>query len=112
MKKNSDAEELLAFHVRAAKLQSPEREFRFDATRQWRFDFAWPAKMIAVEVEGGIWNKGRHTRGLGFLHDCEKYNCAELLGWMVLRFPVQLIKSGEAIRMIEKAMKIKDGYGT
>lgn len=101
----SDAEELLAFHIRAAKLEKPEREFRFDLVRKWRFDFAWPARMIAVEVEGGIWTGGRHTRGKGFLDDSEKYNQAALNGWMVLRFPVEIIQSGKALIVIEQALK-------
>jgi len=103
----SNAEELLAFHIRAEKLQKPEREFLFHPVRKWRFDFAWPDKKIAVEVEGGIWTGGRHTRGKGFLDDCEKYNQAALLGWMVLRFPVEIIESGKALYVIEVALDIK-----
>lgn len=101
----SKAEEILAFHIRAAKLESPKREFIFHSSRKWRFDFAWPQKKIAVEVEGGIWTGGRHTRAKGFIDDCEKYNAAALLGWMVLRFPVEHIKSGEALQIIETALR-------
>lgn len=61
-------------------------EHRFDASRRWRFDFAWPALMLAVEVEGGTRSGGRHTRGDGYANDCEKYNAATLQGWRVLRF--------------------------
>lgn len=95
-------EELLALHIRAAKLWQPVREFQFHAVRKWRFDFAWPNILLAVEIEGGIWTGGRHTRGKGFFDDCEKYNEAALMGWTVLRFPVEQIKSGEAVRFIEK----------
>lgn len=107
LKKGSDAEELLAFHIRAAKLWEPVREYKFDPVRKWRFDFAWPNILIAAEVEGGIWTGGRHTRGKGFLNDCEKYNQAVLAGWKVFRFPVEMIKSGEALQIIEKALKGK-----
>lgn len=62
------------------------REYRFHDTRRWRFDFAWPERNVAVEIEGGVWTRGRHTRGKGFENDCEKYNAAVLLGWRVLRF--------------------------
>lgn len=61
-------------------------EHRFDASRRWRFDFAWPSRMLAVEVEGGTHSGGRHTRGSGYAADCEKYNEAQLQGWRVLRF--------------------------
>jgi very-short-patch-repair endonuclease len=98
----SDAEETLALHIRAAKLPEPMREFKFHPARKWRFDFAWPARMLAEEVEGGIWTNGRHTRGKGYTDDCAKYNQATLLGWKVLRFPVSEIQSGEALKMIEE----------
>jgi very-short-patch-repair endonuclease len=103
----NQGEELLAFHIRAAKLPIPKREYKFHSVRKWRFDFAWPDEMIAVEIEGGIWTGGRHTRGKGFVDDCEKYNQAALVGWMVLRFPVEQIESGYALRIIEVAMKLK-----
>lgn len=45
----SELEETLAFHLKAAKLPAPEREYRFDPERRWRFDFAWPDQMLAVE---------------------------------------------------------------
>ena len=72
-------------------LPVPEREYRFDAERRWRFDFAWPALKIAVEIEGGVWIRGRHVRPVGYLGDLEKYNRAVVLGWRVLRYaPHQL----------------------
>jgi len=72
-------------------LPAPEREYRFDSERRWRFDFAWPSLKIAVEVEGGVWMRGRHVRPVGYLADLEKYNRAVVLGWRVLRYvPHQL----------------------
>jgi len=69
----------------------PQREFVFAAPRRWRFDFAWPEQRVAVEIEGGVWSRGRHVTPQGFLKDLEKYNAAAALGWSVLRF------AGEAI---------------
>jgi len=67
------------------------RELHFAPDRQWRFDFSFPAKKVAVEVEGGIWSGGRHTRPQGFLGDMEKYNRAIELGWAVLRYDTQSV---------------------
>jgi very-short-patch-repair endonuclease len=58
------------------------RELVFYPERKWRFDFAWPGAMLALELEG----VGRHQTFIGYRNDCEKYNAATLLGWRVLRF--------------------------
>jgi hypothetical protein len=63
----------------------PVQEHRFDGVRRWRFDYAWPVQKVALEVEGGVWTGGRHTRGAGFVADMEKYNAATVQGWRVLR---------------------------
>ncbi len=84
----------------AAGILRPEREYRFDAERQWRFDYAWPERRIALEVEGGVWTQGRHTRGKGFLEDMKKYNRAAMLGWRVVRCVPDTLTSGETIQML------------
>lgn len=63
----------------------PERELRFHPRREWRFDFAWRDACVALEMEGGIFVGGGHTRGVHYSGDCEKYNHAQLLGWAVMR---------------------------
>jgi hypothetical protein len=72
--------------------------------RQWRFDFAWPDRMLAVETEGGVWSGGRHTRGGGYIGDCAKYNAATLLGWRVLRYTAATVADGTAVREIAQAL--------
>jgi hypothetical protein len=42
-----------------------EFEHRFHPVRRWRFDAAFPARKVAVELDGGIFAAGRHTRGAG-----------------------------------------------
>ena len=61
------------------------KEYKFHPERRWRFDYAIPEHKIALEVEGGVWTQGRHTRPQGFLGDIEKYNTATLMGWRVFR---------------------------
>lgn len=94
----SKAEETLAFQIRAVKLPEPVREHRFHETRKWRFDFAYPSQKLAIEVEGGVWSGGRHTRGSGFTNDCEKYNAALINGWRVYRCTPDMIKKGIVVK--------------
>ncbi len=100
----SKLEAEFALQVRALKLPAPHREFQFHPTRKWRFDFAWPEHDLAVEVEGGGWSQGRHTRGKGFSDDLKKYSEAMRLGWLVYRCDGALIRSGEAIQVVMKLL--------
>ena len=76
---------------RVAGLPAPSCEHRFHPVRKWRFDYAWPDRLVAVEIEGGAFSNGAHTRGAHFRSDCEKYNAAAMLGWRVFRYlPEQL----------------------
>ncbi len=70
-------------------------ELVFHPKRRWRLDFAWPTRMIAVEIHGGIHSGGRHTRGKGFVEDRAKMNEAALLGWTVLEVTPEHVKSGQ-----------------
>jgi len=107
MTKRTALEDALAFQIKAAKLPTPEREYAFAKAigRRWRFDFAWPERKVAAEVEGAIFVGGRHNRALGMMADMEKYNAAALLGWVVLRVAGPHVKSGEALEWIEGLLK-------
>ena len=61
--------------------------------------------MVAVEVDGGIYSRGRHVRGSGFERDAEKRNAAVMAGWRVLHFTPRLVKSGAAVQAIESLMR-------
>lgn len=86
---------------------SPETEYRFDPKRRWRFDFAWPTHLLALEVEGAVWTNGRHTRGSGFIKDMEKYNRAAVLGWRVLRTTPSELCMQETVEMIKNALNAR-----
>ena len=97
MASKSTGEAMFLNQLKAYKMPEPEEEYRFHPVRRWRFDFAWPDQKVAVEIEGGVYNGGRHTRGKGFEGDCIKYNTAQLMGWTVLRFTTGQVKDGYAI---------------
>ena len=79
-------------------------EYRFAPPRRWRFDIAWPDIRIALEQDGGIWTRGRHSRGAGQLADMEKLNEAARLGWRVGRFTPAQVRDGTAARWVALAM--------
>lgn len=80
------------------------KEYKFHPERKWRFDYAIPAHKIALEVEGGVWTQGRHTRPHGFLGDIEKYNTATLMGWRVFRTtPTELYRTA-TINLLKEAI--------
>lgn len=96
----SIGESTLANQLRVLKI-SFEQEYKFHPKRKWRADFHIVGKKILVEVEGGIWSNGRHTRGKGYIGDMEKYNAAVVMGYQVLRFSTEQVKSGLAVQQIE-----------
>ena len=76
----------------------PVREWRFHETRKWRFDYAWLAPRLALEVQGGVWTGGKHGRGAGIVKDHEKANAAAVLGWRILYCtPTQLTTPAFAV---------------
>tara|TARA_R110002167_G_scaffold132848_1_gene317270 strand:- start:254 stop:694 length:441 start_codon:yes stop_codon:yes gene_type:complete len=99
----SKGEQLFMDQLMENQLDIPKTEYRFLKKRRFRFDFAWPDRMIAVEVEGGVWMKGGggHTTGKGYTRDLEKYNLATLHGWEVYRFTTQDVTKEIAIAFMK-----------
>ena len=95
----SQLELTFAYQLSQEQIPQPVREYRFNPKRKWRFDFAFidPAIKLAIEIEGGTYKKSRHTSARGFKADCEKYNQAALMGWIVLRFDAAMVNNLEAI---------------
>jgi len=93
--------------LEAKGVPAPTAEHRFHPTRKWRFDFAWLDVQLALEIEGGAFSGGRHTRGKGFIGDLEKYNAALLLGWRVLRVTPQQMANGVAVALVLQAWGVE-----
>ncbi|KXU39018.1 hypothetical protein AXE65_10760, partial [Ventosimonas gracilis] len=118
----SAAEQSLALQLRAARIPFV-REYRFAAMatggtgeglrerlakaglKDWRFDFALPAYNLAIEIEGGSWTNGRHTRGKGFSEDLIKYDAAMRLGFNVYRCDSRMVQSGQALQTVQRLIE-------
>ena len=87
------------------KLPEPVAELRFSPPRRWRFDYAWPASKLALEVQGGLFVQGRHSRGAALLKEHEKLNAAAVQGWRVLFTTPADVANGNAALLIEKALR-------
>jgi hypothetical protein len=93
-------------------LPQPVAEFRFHTTRKWRFDWAWPSTNImgevlggvALEVQGGLFVQGRHSRGAALLKEHEKLNEAAALGWRVLFVTPKDLESTVTFDLLRRAL--------
>lgn len=88
---------LNVWHSLFAHLPAPTMQYRFHATRKWRFDFAFVEQRLAVEIDGGAFIRGGHNRGAQQQKDYEKMNNAVKLGWRVLRFNTKDMADAEAV---------------
>ncbi len=107
-KPGNKAEERFALQLTVAGIRFT-REHVFCPPRKWRFDFALVEHKIAIEIEGGLYSGGRHTRAKGYMADMEKYRNAVYLGWKVLRFPPDDIRKGTAILEVAGFLAVHQG---
>lgn len=103
----SQLERILDALIKSEGIPAPTPEFRFHDKRRWRFDLCWQDHKLAVEIMGGIWNRGAHVRGLHYLSDCEKMNTATLMGYRVLNVCREHIESGQAIDWIKAGLGLE-----
>jgi hypothetical protein len=109
LRKGSELEEMLALQLKAAGIPFSTEVEKLIPGRKFRFDFmAYDSNLqnpILIEVEGATWVRGAHSTGVGIARDIEKSNLAVLGGYRVFRFTKQMIDSGAALEMIERALK-------
>lgn len=83
------------------------KEHVFHFTRKWRFDYAIPEFKVAIEIDGAVWNCGRHNRAQGYINDMEKLNTAASMGWVVLRFTTHDRLKASTIDLIKRTVDLK-----
>lgn len=96
------------------RLPRPTLEHEFHPTRNWRFDYAWPEHMLALEIEGGVFGgtdpatgrryKGAHSSVTGILRDMEKYSEGAVLGWRILRVLPDKLFTQDTVDLVRRAI--------
>jgi len=79
-------------------------EYQFGETKH-RFDFAWPAQRLAIEIDGGQYapGGGRHARD----SDRHKMNLAAVAGWRVMHYSPQMLEADpiQCVEQVEAALR-------
>ena len=86
----SQFERLWALH----KGPALTKEVTFFPGRRFRFDYAHQAIngfKAAIELDGGVFVGGRHSRGMGQVKDAEKGRLAAYSGWNVIHFTTKCL---------------------
>lgn len=87
-----------------------EREWYFHPSRRWKFDFAWPEALVALEIDGGMTYRrigsrlyvvpSGHASPEGRRQDIEKSNAALALGWLVFRATSTMLTGRAAEQLV------------
>jgi len=118
----SHLEKTFEMHIRGLELNGYQTEYRLAANyvglgkglrvrlkdaglQDWRHDFIWLDQKLIVELNGGTFNQGRHTRGAALASEYRKINFAQEQGFNVLIFDSGMVKSGEAAQQVERFLK-------
>lgn len=110
-KPRSNAEESLALILQVLGYQKGRdfaRDYQFakEVGRKFEIDFAFIARRLGFEVDGGIWRKkGAHSGGVAITRDIEKHNLAIEMNWRLVRFTPQMVRDGTALATIERLMR-------
>jgi very-short-patch-repair endonuclease len=83
----SQFERLWALH----KGPALTKEVTFFPGRRFRFDYAHHSAKAAIELDGGVFVRGRHSGGMGQVRDAEKGRLAAYSGWNVIHFTTKCL---------------------
>ena len=102
-------EMLFAEQILRAGLPPPIMQFPFaiGIGRKWRADFCWVDYGLIVEIQGGGFTGGRHTRGTGYEDDCERQSTAATLGYTIMPVTPRHVREGKALAWITEALNAR-----
>jgi hypothetical protein len=77
-----------------------ERYSKSKRSKRYRLDFAHLSSKTGVEIQGGVYNRGRHVTGSGYERDCRKYNLAYTSRWTIFLLTSSMAKDSEWLATI------------
>jgi very-short-patch-repair endonuclease len=95
---------VLTAWCRGRGLPDPEPEYEFHPARKWRWDICFPERMVAVEIDGGLYVQGRHSRGAEREKDMEKHAEGICLGWRLLVVSPRMVNDGRLLAWLERLL--------
>lgn len=99
-------EDLFFHQVKALKLPTPFRQFKFLPHKEYKADFYFPSIGLVVEIDGGTWMvKGGHQTGVGYEWDRIRDAETVVNGSLVLRFTPGQIETGVAVGYVERLIR-------
>jgi very-short-patch-repair endonuclease len=79
-----------------------ERELKLIPGRRFRFDFTHPESRVTIELQGSVFQGGRHTRGEGYMSDREKRDLVEDLGFKVYELTGKCVTNAMLSKIMAK----------
>ena len=114
--KDSKLEQAFDTYARSLALPKTEKQFKFSETRRYKIDRAYPDVLLGIELDGGVYSGGHHVRGKGYESNREKDNLAIELGWVVLHYTTNQLRSnpvgviGQIKRVLDMRKELKAKY--
>ena len=87
-------------------LPEPTLEHRIIPDRKYAWDICFIPWKVAVEIQGGIFTRGAHSRPTGQLRDMEKANLAAMRNWLILYVTPDQLCTSETLTMLELTLKV------
>ena len=84
-----------------------ERYSRSKRSKRYRLDFAHALSRTGIEIQGGVYNRGRHVTGSGYERDCRKYNLAYTSGWTIFLLTAAMAKDFAWLSLIASHISAK-----
>ena len=82
-----------------------ERYAKSKRSKRYRLDFAHTDSRTGIEIQGGVYMRGRHVTGSGYERDCRKYNLAYTSGWTIFLLTSTMAKDSFWLSLIAEHVR-------